>query len=137
MLVVAAATTVGLVPVPVGAAEPNRCVGPTALDDGVDFRVPARSGRVWALAFGALPASADQDLKVVWRVTGKGPLKVAFRDPSGERHPLDWGPDEHSGSSFVHPGREWGTGFTFDAPGCWTVQVARTGTVATVGIQVT
>ena len=137
MVLVVAAATVGLVPGPAGAAKTNLCVGATALDDGVDVRVPARSGRAWALAFGALPATVGQDLKVVWRVTGKGPLKVRFRDPSGARHPLEFGPDEHSGSSFEHPGREWGTGFTFDAPGCWTVQVARTGTVATVGIPVT
>ena len=97
----------------------------------------ARSGHAWALAFGALPATVGQDLKVVWRVTGTGPLRVTFRDPSGDRHPLEFGPEEHSASSFRHPGREWGTGFTFDAPGCWTVQVARTGTVATVGIPVT
>jgi hypothetical protein len=99
--------------------------------------VPTESGRAWALAFGALPATVGQDLKVVWRVTGKGPLKVTFRDPSGDRHPLEFGPEAHSASSFRHRGREWGTGFTFDAPGCWTVRVARTGTVATVGVLVT
>lgn len=132
-----AAATFGLVPASAHAAGTNRCVGASALSDGTDFRVPATSGRAWALAFGALPATVGQDLKVVWRVTGRGRLRVTFRDPSGARRPLEFGPDEHSGSSFEHPGREWGTGFAFDAPGCWTVRVARTGTVATVGIPVT
>ena len=136
-MLVVAATTVGVVQVPAGAAKPDLCAGASALDDGVDFRVPARSGRAWAFAFNELPATVGQDVKVIWRVTGKGPLRVMFRDPSGDRHPLEWGPDEHSASSFVHPGREWGTGFSFDAPGCWTVRVARTGTVATVGVRVT
>jgi hypothetical protein len=99
--------------------------------------VPARSGRVWALALGAVPATVGHDVKVVWRVTGTGPLKVTFRDPTGDRHALAFGPEEHSASTFEHPGREWGTGFSFDTPGCWTVQVARTGTVGTVGIPVT
>ena len=136
-MLVVAATTVGLGPSTADAATPTLCAGASALDDGVDFRVPARSGRAWAVAFGALPATVGQDLKVVWRVTGKGPLRVTFRDPSGDPRALEFGPDEHSGSSFVHPGREWGTGFSFDAPGCWTVHVRRTGTVATVGIRVT
>jgi hypothetical protein len=126
------------VPTPAVATEPDLCASTASLPTGgTDFRVPAKSGRVWALPFGAVPTTEGRSLKVVWRVTGKGPLRVTFRDPSGDRHPLGFGPDEHSASSFRHPGREWGTGFAFDAPGCWTVQVARTGTVATVGILVT
>jgi hypothetical protein len=103
---------------------------------GTEYRAPSARGEVWALPLGAVPAMIGDQLKVVWRVTGRGPLRVVARDPSGRRHALAFGPEPHLTSSFRHPGREWGTGFTLDAPGCWTVTVRRQGAVATVGIPV-
>jgi hypothetical protein len=98
--------------------------------------VPSAHGSVWALVQGQVPAKVGHSLKVVWRVTGSGPLHVTFTSPSGRPKTLDFGPDPHGASTFRHPGDEWGTGFGFDAPGCWKIRVARAGARATVGITV-
>lgn len=119
---------------PAAAARP--CTGPSTLAAGGEFRAHTTRGEVW-LSFGEVPPTVGQSLKIVWRVTGKGPLRVQFRDPSGRRRPLTFGPERHRASSFRHPGAEWGTGFAFDARGCWTVDVERVGAAATVGIRVT
>jgi hypothetical protein len=113
------------------------CAASTLVSGGVPIRARSTHGEAWALAFGAFPPTVGDDVKIVWRVTGRGPLHVVFRDPSGRRHSLTFGPEEHSASSFQRPGREWGTGYTFDAAGCWTIQVKRSGTSATVGVRVT
>jgi hypothetical protein len=65
-------------------------------------------------------------LKIVWRMTGTGPLSVTFRAPDGERHRLTFGPEQHGASSWDRPGDEWGTGFKFTSAGCWHIHLART-----------
>src|SRR5690606_33226988 len=54
------------------------------------------------------PLRADQELKIVWRVTGEGPLRAAATGPDGRDRPITWGPESHGGSSFQRPGQEWG-----------------------------
>src|SRR5262245_59217109 len=71
-------------------------------------RVSTRAGEVWALALGPFPPRVGQEVKIVWRVAGSGPLNVSFRDPNGNTRPLTFGPEAHMGSTFVHPGDEWG-----------------------------
>jgi hypothetical protein len=68
-----------------------------------------------------------RSVKLSVRITGSGDLEVAVTGPGGAARGLDWGPEPHSGSSFDHPGDEWGIGFTLDQPGCWTVAFTRTG----------
>src|SRR5436305_21257 len=104
------------------------CAASTLVRGGLPIHARSTHGEAWALAFGTFPPTVGQDVKIVWRVTGQGPLHVVFRDPSGRRRLLTFGPEEHSASSFPRPGREWGTGYTFDAAGCWTIQVKRSGT---------
>ncbi|MDQ1432624.1 MAG: hypothetical protein QOF40_3226 [Actinomycetota bacterium] len=99
-------------------------------------RVPSERGTVWALAQGQVPPKVGDSLKIVWRVTGSGPLQVTFTGPSGAAKPLDFGPEPHLVSTFRHPGDEWGTGFGFDAPGCWKIRVVRTGARASVRLTV-
>ena len=100
------------------------------------MRVPSTRGTVWAVAQGQVPPEVGDTLKVVWRVTGSGPLHVTFTGPSGASKALDFGPERHLASTFRHPGAEWGTGFGFDAPGCWKIRVACAGTRATVRLTV-
>ena len=38
---------------------------------------------------------------------------------------LTFGPEPHGGSSYQRPGEEWGTGFSFDAAGCWRIHLER------------
>jgi hypothetical protein len=113
-----------------------QAVGFSAPGSGAGARVPSVGGTVWGLAIGRVPPSVGDDLKIVWRVTGRGPLRVSFTDPAGRRRPLSFGPERHLASNFVHLGAEWGTGFRFDRPGCWTIRLTRTGTRATVRLGV-
>ena len=98
--------------------------------------IPSRRGRVWALPLGHLPVEVGGDLKVVWRATGRGPLRVVFKNPNGQVQTFD-GPTPHSlASNFDRPGDEWGTIFHFDVPGCWTIGLSRSGTSARVRVTV-
>jgi hypothetical protein len=108
---------------------------PTLADDG-SFQADADGGSVAALVFGTLPPHAGTELKIVWRVTGTGPLDVRATRPDGTRSPLTFGPEEHGGSTFHRPGDEWGTGFLFDAQGCWLLDVRRGEVTASVPIEV-
>jgi hypothetical protein len=64
-------------------------------------------------------------VKIVWRVTGTGPLHVRAVGPDGAVGRLAFGPERHSGSNFTYPGGEWGTGIRFTRPGCWQVRLSR------------
>ncbi len=76
------------------------------------------------------PIKAGEEVKIVWRVTGKGPLSLRYFDPSGAERRLTFGPAEHLDSNFNRPGDEWGAGSQFDQRGCWHIQLSRTGTTA-------
>jgi hypothetical protein len=114
------------------------CASSTALapngSDGV--RVPTAHGSIWALPFVVKPLEAGDSLKVVWRVTGSGPLEVTLRDPGGRTVPLEAGPTRHLSSTFGKPGAEWGTVFKFDRSGCHLIHLARGTTDATVHVTV-
>ncbi|CAN5309264.1 hypothetical protein BH11ACT4_BH11ACT4_11400 [soil metagenome] len=77
------------------------------------------------------------DLKIVWRMVGEGDLRVTLLAPDGTQHSLSWGPEEHGGSNYIRPGREWGTGLVFDATGCWELQFATDTRAASVWFEPT
>jgi hypothetical protein len=91
----------------------------------------ASGGEVWALPIGPYPPKAGELLKIVWRVTGSGPISLTAVGPDGRQHPPVQGPTEHFDSNFERPGDEWGAFFEFDRPGCWEIE-ARRGTVSGV-----
>lgn len=66
---------------------------------------------------------ADQELKIVFRLTGGQDVTVAADGPGGKVVAPVWGPEWHSGSSFDYPGAEFGAGFTFPEAGCWRIRV--------------
>ncbi|MFF4190906.1 hypothetical protein [Nonomuraea sp. NPDC001831] len=81
---------------------------------------------VWGLLFvSGLPLRRQETIKIVWRMTGDGPLTVRASLPDGTAARLAWGPEEHSGSSWHRPGDEWGTGLVFPKPGCWKIELSR------------
>ena len=106
------------------------------LAEDQSFQADADGGSVNALVFGPLPPTVGSELKIVWRVTGSGQLTVIARRPDGTEAPLIFGPEPHAGSTFDRPGQEWGTGFRFDMPGCWTIEVRRGAVNARVPIEV-
>jgi hypothetical protein len=75
-------------------------------------------------------------VKIVWRMTGSGPLKLAAYDPHGRHIALAWGPEAHGGSNYQRPGEEWGTGYRFRRPGCYHLTARRVEGSADVWLQV-
>jgi hypothetical protein len=72
-----------------------------------------------------LPLRVGEQIKIVWRMTGHGPLVATLTSPSGAPTPLTFGPAAHLSSSYNRPGDEWGTGYLFTDPGCWHLHFAR------------
>lgn len=51
---------------------------------------------------GQWPLRANASVvKVVWRMTGVGELRISIEDPSGATRELAWGPELHGGSSYT------------------------------------
>lgn len=82
-------------------------------------------GELWALLFFGR-ARVGEELKIVWRMTGTdGEFNVEGRHEDGTLTSPIWGPEAHGGSTWERPGDEWGTGFNFPQPGCWTLTASR------------
>ena len=93
-------------------------------------------GEMWALLFFD-KAYAKEDLKIVWRITGSGKqFTVQARQENGTLISPTWGPEDHGGSSWERPGYEWGTGFNFPEPGCWTLTATRGTTTGEIRLDV-
>ena len=82
-----------------------------------EVRGPAKGGEVIALVFHSLPLIATQETKIVWRVTGHGPLRVTGTNEAGDAAQVS-GPSSHVGG-------DWDTFVIFPKPGCWRVHVQR------------
>lgn len=103
---------------------------------GNEFRGTSDSGLLSGLIFATKPSmGVGDDVKLVVRMTGSGPLTVASIAPDGTAMSLT--PNAHTGSSFNRPGDEWDTGITYTQPGCWQIHFARTDTAADAWFQVT
>jgi hypothetical protein len=86
---------------------------------------PGEGGVQLRGAVGITPTYTGQEIKIVWRVTGSGPLTLTATGPDEQDRPLVWGPDPHEDSDFKRPGQEWGAGYRFDRPGCWRLRATR------------
>ncbi len=114
----------GPTPSPTGT---GKTCGGTPVITGTGFpevKGKAREAELWGLLFAEVPFEAGAEVKIVWRMTGEGPLR-ASASLGGRRAKLVW-LEEHGGSSWQRPGHEWGTGWIFPKPGCWKVELART-----------
>ena len=83
-------------------------------------------GELWALLFFD-KAAPNTDLKFVWRITATGGtigFQAQAQNENGTIILPIWGPDYHESSTWQRPGMEWGTGFNFPEPGCWTITVS-------------
>jgi len=72
------------------------------------------------------PVTTRDEAKIVWRMTGSGPLRLSTVGPGGVVGKLAWGPEAHGGSNYDRPGDEWGAGYRFPAAGCWRLHAERT-----------
>ena len=93
-------------------------------------------GEIWALLFFD-KAYAKQDEKIVWRIAGTGKqFDIHAQHQDGTIiHPI-WGPEYHASSNWNRPGDEWGTGFNFPKPGCWTLPVTLGDTIGEIYLDV-
>jgi hypothetical protein len=119
----------------------SACVTPTRFGVGGaanEIRGVSSDAQLWGLALGPghVPPRVGEELKIVWRMTGTGPLRVSLTGPTGHARPLVFGPEAHSASSYHRPGDEWGTGFRFTTHGCWHIHFARNDTSADVWLNV-
>jgi hypothetical protein len=76
------------------------------------------------------------ELKIVWRMTGTGPLQVVVTAPDGSHPPLVSGPDGPRESSYRRPGNEWGSRLRFGTRGCWHIHFTRDHTSGDVWLDV-
>ncbi|WP_433511769.1 hypothetical protein ACQP2T_49620 [Nonomuraea sp. CA-143628] len=90
-----------------------------------EVRGTSQDAEVWGLLFAPVPFGRGKEVKIVWRMTGEGPLKVTAALPDGTRAKPTFGPEQHTGSSWRRPGEEWGTGFVFPKAGCYRVDLTR------------
>jgi hypothetical protein len=117
---------------------PTRCQPPAAIERSAiglpEARGKATGADVWALFFH--PLTANRKIKIVWRMTGAGKFTVAAFSPAGRRIDPDSAPVAHGSSNWTREGDEWGTWFTFPAPGCWDLHVTRAGSSGDLWIDV-
>jgi len=78
---------------------------------------------MWGLLISDLPLPANQQVKIVWRVSGSSSLQVQGLGPSGARARII-SLQGHSGSNWRRPGREWGSELLFQRPGCWDLHAS-------------
>ena len=92
-------------------------------------------GEVWALLFFET-AHANEDAKIIWRITGEeDTFDAQAQSEQGIILQPIW-KEYHGGSNWERPGQEWGTGFNFPEPGCWTIKVTRGKTTGTISLEV-
>ncbi|TQS44790.1 hypothetical protein [Cryptosporangium phraense] len=122
---------------PTPTAVADRCP-PDARIDGLQQRTGAGDGAALAAMFfpTAPELHAGTEIKIVWRMTGRGALTMSATGPDQGRTTPAWGPEPHGGSNFDAPGDEWGTGWVFPTPGCWTVHARRTEGTARLTVRV-
>lgn len=91
---------------------------------------------LWGLVFAQYPVQPRMGTKIVWRMTGSGPLSIHAEGPNGQSLHPSWGPAFHEGSNWNRPGDEWGTEFRFPTAGCWTIDATRGSSRAVAGVLV-
>ena len=128
--------------VDVGALGRPNCQPPSPVKRGTGFPEVEGTGhgiQLWGLVMAARtddPVRVNEQVKIVWRITGVGELSLSSIGPEGRTYPLQWGPDEHLSSSYERPGQEWGAGYLFPQPGCWTLHAARGAATADVWLEI-
>src|SRR5260370_37262917 len=76
------------------------------LGGGAEAGIDNSRGSVWALFFTSVPPPANQEIKVVWRMTAAGAFAFHVSDADGKTVPLVCGPGSHVSSRLRHPGHE-------------------------------
>jgi len=92
-------------------------------------------GELWALLF-FQRAHVNEEAKIVWRITGEGGVfEAQAQSEAGTILQPIW-KQYHESSTWERPGLEWGTGFNFPEPGCWTITITYGETTGTISLDV-
>lgn len=103
----------------------------------LEVRGTPTRGQLWGLMFVEdMPIRVGDEVKIVWRMTGQGDFRMTVTAPDGTRQPPIFGPEPHPKSNYRRPGEEWGVGYHFTKPGCWTLHAARGDSTADVWLTV-
>ncbi len=95
------------------------------------------ANQLWLLMFAPVPMPRGQSVKIAYQMTGSGPLRLVADGPDHVQIAPDWEQAHTGGSTWtIHPGDQWGAGFTFTQPGCWEVVALRGSLMGRVGIPV-
>jgi hypothetical protein len=89
----------------------------------VDVTPIVEGGSARAVVMEGRPFPAKAKIKMVWKLTGSGPLHLFATGASKEIAPLQL--SEHSYPGLEGPGDEWGTVFEFRTAGCYVVHAER------------
>ncbi len=119
---------------------------PELLDSSGDVQATSQEIEVWALFFATYEGLAPgepvfvpqgEEIKIVWRATGEGPVSFQALGPDESSVTPIWGPDGPRSSNWdTHPGEEWGTGWVFPEAGCWSMELRRGDSVAYLDVDV-
>jgi hypothetical protein len=120
---------------PTSALAALSCTPPSPIHGGslgpeVQGTASPAGQQLWGLLMptSPLPLHAQEDIKIVWRMTGSGGFQLIALGPQGQQLQPTFGPEAHGGSNWTaHPGSEWGSGFRFPTPGCWDIRATRDG----------
>jgi hypothetical protein len=112
---------------------PAMCSQPSAVavrrPGFVDVTPVVKGGRARAVVMEGRPFPAHADIKIVWRLTGSGPLKLFATGHGSKRiRPPQFA--KHSLPGLTGSGDEWGSVFRFPAAGCYVLHAQRSHTKA-------
>ena len=109
----------------------------TRPDRGLEVQGTGQGATLYGLVMTVSGAvRAGEEVKIVWRMTGSGPLHLSSVSPDGTSRSPVWGPEPHGSSNYHRPGDEWGVGYQFPTPGCWHLRAERSVGSADVWLQV-
>jgi hypothetical protein len=59
---------------------------------GIEVRGTSRGAELWALPFAPLPLPVGEEVKIVWRMTGRGPIAITATHSDGTPASYIFGP---------------------------------------------
>jgi hypothetical protein len=109
---------------------------PSPLAGTNELKGSTGSGELWAFVEQGLPVRAGHPWKIIWSISGSGPLRIAGSQQDGTQAQVTFGPVEHISSTWHRPGSQWGSAMLFSKAGCWRLHCATDTTAGDIWIMV-